>query len=154
MPSPYTGSVTQIPSRDNIIKSFIALCECTWYAAQAVEMGNLKWGLNAPDAGAKPLKPTGLWETGWEMLPDVSEGCSYHRYRYGESLRHRQHWKLLGIAFPSQPLLPPDIQVKSEETKLLTGTADINRNYRFTRQMFAILFSEQTADFKYPVMLI
>lgn len=65
MQSLYAGSVTQIPSRDNIIKYITALCECTWHAAEAVEMGHLKWGLNVPDAGAKTLKSAGLWETGW-----------------------------------------------------------------------------------------
>lgn len=95
MQSLYAGSVTQIPSRDNIIKCIIALCECTWHAAQAAEIGNLKWGLNAPDAGAKPLKSAGLWETGWQSLPDVSEGCNYHTSSW-----HRQNCKLYGTAFP------------------------------------------------------
>lgn len=57
------GSVTQIPSKDNIIKFITALCECSWHEAQAVEIYNLK------DAGAKPLKSAGLWGTG-QLLPD------------------------------------------------------------------------------------
>lgn len=55
---------------------------------------------------------------------------------------------------PRQPLLPPDIQVKAKETRLLIGTADINRDYRFTLQTFSILFCKQTVDFKYPGTLI
>lgn len=41
--------------------------------------------------------------------------------------------------FPSQPLLPPDIQVKAEKNwniKILIGTTDINRDYRSTLQVF------------------
>lgn len=62
MLSLYAVSVTQIPSRNNIIKFF---CECTWHAAQAVEMEILKQGLNVLDARTKLLKQSGLLETGW-----------------------------------------------------------------------------------------
>lgn len=59
----YTGSVTQIPSRDNIIKYITTLCECAWHVVQALE--NLKWGFDVPDAGAKNSLIFGKQDGNW-----------------------------------------------------------------------------------------
>lgn len=102
------GSVTQIPSKDNVIEFITALCECAWHAAQAVETWNLK------DAGAKPLKFVGLWGTRWQLLPDTSGSCNYHQIM-GHLHGTGRTGSSVALPSPSQTLLPPDIQVKVEE---------------------------------------
>lgn len=102
------GSVTQIPSKDNIIKFITALCDCTWHAAQAVEIWNLK------DAEAKPLKSAGLWGTGWQLLPDISGSCNYHTV-VGNLHGTGRTGSREALLFSSKALLPPDIQVKVGE---------------------------------------
>lgn len=102
------GSVTQIPSKDNIIKFITALCDCTWHAAQAVEIWNLK------DAEAKLLKSAGLWGTGWQLLPDISGSCNYHTV-VGNLHGTGRTGSREALLSSSNTLLPSDIQVKVGE---------------------------------------
>lgn len=73
MLSLYAVSVTQIPSRNNIMKFF---CECTWHAAQAVEMEILKQGLSVPDAKRNSSNSLVFWKQDGNCSPNVPEGCN------------------------------------------------------------------------------
>lgn len=107
------GSVTQIPSKDNIINFITELCEYTWQAVQAVEIWHLK------DAEAKPLKSAGLWGTGWQLLSDMLGSCKYHTVMGNLHGTGRTGSSVATLPSTSKTLLSPDIQVKVGENWIM-----------------------------------